>query len=286
MRVALERGVTVFDTANYYNAGESERILGRALGRDRERVVVASKVGLDRVGGRPEGLSRQAMLRALASSLERLASDHVDLYYLHAPDRSTPIEETLGAMSEIVQSGRARHWGVSNYAAWEIFEMNVCADERGLARPVASQVIYNALHRQLEIEYFAFARRHPIHTTTYNPLAGGLLTGKHQPGDAPAKGSRFDENAMYQRRYWTRAMFERVTQLSAVAQDEGCSLLQLAYALVAWRPDVDSILVGPADGAQLEQALDALARPVSTEARTRLDDLAREWSGTDTAYVR
>lgn len=286
VRVALERGVGVFDTANYYNAGESERILGRALGRDRDRVTLATKVGLDRVAGKAEGLSKEAISSALSASLQRLATDRVDVYYLHAPNRGTPIEETLDAMNEVMRSGRVQNWGVSNYAAWEILEMNVTAERSGLARPVASQVLYNALHRQLDVEYFAFARRHPIHTTTYNPLAGGLLTGKHRHADAPQKGSRFDQNAMYQRRYWTRTMFERVEQLRAVAVDEGCSLISLAYSWVASRPDVDSIIVGPADVSQLEHALEAVIRPLSAEARARIDDLARDWNGTDTAYVR
>ncbi|MDP9034770.1 MAG: aldo/keto reductase [Myxococcota bacterium] len=286
VRMALERGVRVFDTANYYNGGESERILGRALGRDRERALVATKVGLDRIAGRPEGLSRGALLRALPASLERLGTDHVDLYYLHAPDRTTPLEETLDAMNDVVRSGRALGWGVSNYAAWEILEMNVQADSRGFSRPIASQVLYNALHRQLDVEYFAFARRHPIHTTVYNPLAGGLLTGNHRQGERPSKGSRFDENVVYQRRYWTPTMFERVDQLRNLATEEGWSLLELAYAWVASRSDVDSILVGPADVAQLEQAFNAISRVLPPELGARVDDLARKWSGTDTAYVR
>ena len=177
-------------------------------------------------------------------------------------------------------------WGVSNYASWEILDMYALSDASGLARPVVSQVLYNALHRQLDIEYFAFTRRHPIHTTVYNPLAGGLLTGKHTLEAAPGKGSRFDENAMYRRRYWTRAMFDRVAQLRAVAEHEGRSLVDLSYAWVASRPDVDSILVGPASVEQLDQAIDAIGRPISSEALARIDELGREWSGTDTAYVR
>src|ERR1700690_2792129 len=189
-------------------------------------------------------------------------------------------------MKRAIDAGSARAWGVSNYAAGQILEMNHLADGRSLSRPVVSQVLYNALHRQLDIEYFAFTRRHPIHTTVYNPLAGGLLTGKHAFDDAPDKGSRFDENTMYRRRYWTRAMFDRAGQLGKGAEREGRSLVDLSYAWVASRPDVDSILVGPASVEQLDQAIDAVARPLSTEALARIDELGREWSGTDTAYVR
>ncbi len=286
VRRALERGIRVFDTANAYNDGASERILGRALGRDRDQVTVETKVGFRRIAGKPEGLSPEAMERALAESIERLGTGAVDVYYLHAPDHATPIERTLDAMRALVDSGRVRAWGVSNYAAWQILEMNRLADERSLARPVVSQVIYNVLLRQLDVEYFAFTRRHPIHTTVFNPLAGGLLSGKHHFEEAPRKGSRFDDNAFYQRRYWTRGMFERVDQLRAVAAAEGMTLVQLAYAWTASRPDVDSILVGPATVAQLDDAVDAVGRPLSAGALARIDELWREWSGTDTSYVR
>jgi aryl-alcohol dehydrogenase-like predicted oxidoreductase len=286
VRRALERGIALFDTANSYNGGESERILGRALGRDRERVVLSTKVGLGPDPARREGLSHEAIRRAIVGSLERLGVDSVDLYYLHVPDRSTPIEESLDGIRELVGSGRVRSWAVSNYASWEIFEMNLLARERGLEPPTAAQLLYNAMHRQLDVEFFAFARRYPIHTSVYNILAGGLLTGQHDPDREPAKGSRFDQNPMYQKRYWTKAMFERVQALRAIAAEEGRSLVELAYAFVASKLDVDSILLGPATVEQLDQAIDAVALSLSAEASARLDELAREWSGTDTNYAR
>jgi aryl-alcohol dehydrogenase-like predicted oxidoreductase len=289
VRRALERGVRVFDTANVYNAGESERILGRALGRQRQDAVVATKVGLGRAavaGGKPEGLSRAAIERAIDASLGRLGTDWVDVYYLHVPDRSTPIDQSLDGMAAVVKSGKVRAWGVSNYASWEILEMNALAAARGLPPPAVSQVLYNVLHRQLEIEYFAFARKHALYTTVYNPLAGGLLTGKHQHDGPPTKGSRFDDNTMYTRRYWTRTMFDRVEELRAIAQAEGITMVQLAYAWVAARGDVDSILVGPASVEHLDDALDAVSRTLSNGALARIDDLGRAWSGTDTNYVR
>ncbi len=286
VRRALERGIRIFDTANSYNGGESERILGRSLGSDRGNVILATKVGLGPVPGKREGLSAGALRVALEASLERLGCGHVDLYYLHVPDRATPIAETIDAMKGLVDSGRVRAWGVSNYASWEVFEMNLLADERGLPRPVVAQMLYNAIHRQLDVEYFAFARRYPIHTTTYNALAGGLLSGRHTFAESPLEGSRFHGNAMYQRRYWTRTMFDHVEQLRAVAEGEGCSLVDLAYAWVASRPDVDSVLVGPASVEQLDQAIDATSRVLSAKAVARIDDLAKEWIGTDTNYVR
>jgi aryl-alcohol dehydrogenase-like predicted oxidoreductase len=286
VRRALERGIRVFDTANAYNGGESERILGRALGKDRADVVVATKVGFGKIAGKPEGLTPEILQRELTGSLERLGTPYVDVYYLHVPDHSTPIERTLDAMKGLVDSGRVRAWGVSNYAAWQILEMNGLADARGLARPVVSQVLYNLLHRQLDVDYFAFTRRHPIHTTVFNPLAGGLLSGTHRFEGAPSKGSRFDDNALYKRRYWTRPMFERVEQLRAVATAEGLTMVQLAIAWVASRPEVDSILAGPATVAQLDEAIEAASRVLSADALKRIDELSREWAGTDTSYVR
>ncbi|HEY3819409.1 MAG TPA: aldo/keto reductase [Polyangiaceae bacterium] len=286
VRRALERGIRVFDTANAYNGGESERILGRALGRDRDRVVVATKVGFGRVAGKPEGLAAEVVARALGESLERLGMDRVDVYYLHVPDHATPVEQTLDAMERELDAGRVRAWGVSNYAAWQILELDHLAETRAMAPPVVSQVLYNLLHRQLDIEYFAFTRRFPIHTTVFNPLAGGLLSGKHHAGLAPSRGSRFDENALYQRRYYTPAMFERVEQLRGVAESEGITMVALAYAWAAARPGVDSILVGPASVQQLDDAVEAVGRALSGAALARIDELARAWNGTDTSYVR
>jgi len=286
VRRALDAGIVVFDTANSYNGGESERILGRALARDRDRVVLATKVGIGADLRHREGLSPEVMRRAIEGSLERLGTDHVDVYYLHVPDRSTPIERTLDAMKELVLSGRVRAWGASNYASWEMLEMFTLADAGGLDRPVVAQMIYSILHRQLEVDYFTFGRRYPIHTTIYNPLAGGLLAGTHRYEAPPAKGSRFDHNAMYTRRYWTRAMFDRVEQLRPLAKREGCTMVELAYAWVAARADVDSILVGPATVDQLDQALHAIRGTVSPETLARVCELGQEWIGTDTNYVR
>ncbi len=286
VRRALERGITVFDTANSYNAGESERILGRALGRDRDRVALSTKVGLGTNPGKREGLSPEAMRRALAASLERLQTDRIDVYYLHVPDRATPIEQTLDTLKEMLDTAQVRAWGISNYASWEILEMRSFAEQRGFGAPIVTQLLYNLLHRQLDVEYFAFARRYPIHTTAYNALAGGLLSGRHQFAEAPGKGSRFDTNAMYQRRYWTREMFSRVEQVRQVAEREGCTLVELSYAWLGSRPDVDSILVGPATVEHLDDALSAILRTLSDDARARLDELAREWLGSDTNYVR
>jgi aryl-alcohol dehydrogenase-like predicted oxidoreductase len=286
VRRALERGIVIFDTANSYNEGASESILGKALGQDRSRVVLSTKAGLGTVPGRREGLSPDAIRSALAGSLERLGVPSVDVYYLHVPDRGTPIEASIEAMKGLVDSGRVGAWGVCNYASWEILEMNAVADRIGLAKPVITQLLYNPIHRQLDVEYFSFARRHPIHTSAYNALAGGLLARDHSLEGPPAQGSRFDRNAMYQRRYWTRTMFQRAAQVRAVAEKHGIAPVDFCYAWLAAQPGVDSILVGPANVAQLDQAIDAVGLSLPRDALAAMDDLAQEWTGSDTNYVR
>jgi aryl-alcohol dehydrogenase-like predicted oxidoreductase len=286
MARAVERGVGLFDTANVYNDGESERIVGRAIAGRREAVLVATKVGLGRAGGKAEGLSRAVVAGAIEQSLSRLATDYVDVYYLHAPDPATPIEETIDAVAEQIARGRVRHLGVSNFASWQILEIVRLCDERGLPRPRISQVMYNLLIRQVEIEYLRFARKYPIHTTVYNPLAGGLLTDRYQVGDSVASGSRFDKNKLYQKRYWSERMLELVQGYRALAAEAQLGIVELAYAWLAGAPGVDSILVGPGSVEHLDAALDAVEKTVSPEIREKARALHEAFTGTDASYAR
>lgn len=283
---ALDRGITAFDTANLYQDGASERILGRALRGRRAEAQIATKVGLRRVRGKPEGLGRERVIRAVEESLARLGTDHVDVCYLHAPDPGTPIEETLSAIDALLDQGKILHFGVSNFASWQILELIARRDAVGKPRPAVSQVLYNALIRQLDVEYAAFARRYSLATAVYNPLAGGLLTGRHAGPEATQAGSRFEGNGLYQRRYWSRRMFELAAGYAAVAADEGMSLLSLSYAWLAGRDVVDSILVGPVQAEHLDAAADAVGRPLSKEAARRMDALYRDHLGTDASYAR
>jgi aryl-alcohol dehydrogenase-like predicted oxidoreductase len=283
---AIDLGIELVDTANVYNDGESERIVGRALRGKRDRVLVATKVGLARIGGKPEGLSRARILAAVDESLRRLGTDVIDVYYLHAPDPSTPIEETALAMAELLRAGKIRAIGVSNYASWQILELRALCAEIGAAPPSIAQMIYNVLIRQIEIEYVPFAAKYGVHTTVYNPLAGGLLSGRYARGDAVASGSRFDGNKMYQRRYFNDRMLELVEALAAIAADEAMSLVDLAYAWVAGRPGTDSILIGPATVEHLEAAVSGCAKRLSVEALARIDALYQSFQGTDARYAR
>jgi aryl-alcohol dehydrogenase-like predicted oxidoreductase len=292
---ALDQGVVLLDTANAYVDGESERIVGRALRGRRDAALVATKVGLlrfggelsglIRVGGRAEGLSRARILQACDESLERLGTEYIDVYYLHAPDRETPIEESLSGVAELLRAGKIRGWAVSNFASWQVLEMLGWCDREGMARPIMAQQMYNLLVRQLDVEYLAFAAKYRLATTVYNPLAGGLLAGRHAPGEPPA-GSRFDANPMYQRRYWTERLHAQVEDYRALAAALGMSLVTLAYAWLASRPGVDSILVGPGTVAHLDDALAATALRLDAETLRRIDDLHRTHQGTDATYAR
>jgi aryl-alcohol dehydrogenase-like predicted oxidoreductase len=283
---SIERGVTFLDTANAYVDGESERIVGRAVRGKRDKVTIATKVGFGRIAGKPEGLSRERILAAIDQSLARLGTDYVDVYYLHVPDHTVPIEESLAAIEELRRAGKVLHLGVSNYAAWQILDMMHASAPGRSAAPVISQVMYNLLIRQIETEYVGFTRAHPIHTTVFNPLAGGLLSGKHARGEAAAKGGRFDKNRLYEGRYWTERFFDLVDAYGAVARDAGMSLVDLSYAWVAAQPRVDSIIVGPATLEHLDAAIDGCARALTAEILARIDAIHRAYLGTDASYVR
>ncbi len=283
---ALDLGVRVFDTANVYVDGESERILGRALGRRRGEVTVATKVGFGRIAGRPEGLAPARVLAAIDESLGRLGTDHVDVYYLHVPDPAVPIAETLDAVAEIVRSGKASAFGVSNFASWQIVEIVQVCERIGLARPVVAQQIHNLLIRQLDVEYFRFAAAYALHTTVYNPLAGGLLSGRYREGDAVVKGSRFDKNRLYQSRYWSPRMLAHATEYAELAARFELTPVELAYAWLAGAPGVDSILAGPATEEHLVQAVHGAALALPDAARAEVETLHRAFVGTDTTYAR
>ena len=182
----IDHGITFFDTADAYNGGLAEIVLGKVLKGRRDKVTVASKVGFaaPKNPGDPK-LSKAAILAAIDGSLQRLQMDYVDLYYLHIPDWGTPIEESLGAMNEMVKSGKARWLASSNYASWQIVEMLSICEKNGWAAPHITQVMYNPLACGIEQEYQAMCKRFGVSTIVYNPLAGGLLTGS-----CAAAGSR------------------------------------------------------------------------------------------------
>jgi aryl-alcohol dehydrogenase-like predicted oxidoreductase len=281
---AEEQGVCLLDTANVYNDGESERVVGRAIKGRRDAFLVATKMGLGRAGKGVEGLSRSRVLAACDESLERLATDHIDIYYLHAPDDATPIEDTLEGLSVLLEAGKIRSWAVSNYASWQILEMLQLCEKSGMNKPVMSQVIYNVLIRQLEHEYFKFTARYRLHSTVYNPLAGGLLSGKYRPGSQWEAGGRFDKNSMYQRRYWTERLLGLVANYEKIAAP--LDLVSFAYAWVAGRPGVDSILIGPGSVEHFDAAVRGSKEVIAPDLAKRIDVEHYAYLGSDAVYAR
>lgn len=269
---ALDAGVNFVDTANVYNAGASEEILGRGLAGRRDSVVLASKV-FGKMGDGPyeHGLSKRAIFRAVEDSLKRLQTDRLDVYYLHQPDWNVPVEETLAAMEDLVKQGKIRYPACSNYAAWQVAQMQHLAANHGYRPSVIAQPMYNLLARGIEQEYLAMAKAFGLSTVVYNPLAGGLLTGKHKR-DRVLPGSRFANNRMYQDRYWNDDMFDAVDALHQIARQEKRSLVSMALAWLLRHSDADCVILGASRIEQLEENLRATEEgPLSENALRACD---------------
>lgn len=254
----LDGGINFLDTANVYNKGASEEILGKALKGRRGKVVLASKVR-GHMGDAPgqSGLSRAAILRAIEDSLKRLGTDYLDLYYLHLPDYSVPIDESLQAMDELVRAGKVRYPASSNYSGWQVTQMLWLAEKNGYKPATITQPMYNLLARGIEQEYLAMCKQFGIATVVYNPLAGGLLTGK-QNREKPLTGTRFDNNQMYLDRYWHPAYFEAVDKLLAIAEKAGRTPVSLALNWLLHHTAADCIILGASRIEQLDANLTAM----------------------------
>lgn len=285
---AADAGVNFIDTADVYplgsghaQKGETESILGRWLQGRRERFVVATKGGSP-MGPLPwdGGNSRKHILDAIDASLRRLGTDYVDLYQLHRDDEDTPLDETLEALDAIVRSGRARYVGVSNFTAWRIARALGRSEALRLVKPVTVQPRYNLLFRQFERDLFPMCRQEGLATLCYNPLAGGLLTGKHAGAAAPDAQSRFGVGksaAMYQDRYWHEREFQAVAEFLAVARDAGLAPATLAVAWVLAQPGVTCAILGASRVEQLPDALAADAVDLDAAILARLDGISREF---------
>lgn len=284
VRRALDAGITMFDTANGYNAGASEEILGRIVKPLRQRVQIATKVGMSKTDERP--LRRESMIKAVDTSLSRLGMDHVDVLYLHTPDHKTPLDEQLGTLDEIARSGRAIHIAQSNHAAWQVTRFHCLSDRHGWPRMRISQQMHSLLARRVEGEYQACARHLGLHNLVYNPLAGGLLTGKHARASEPQAGTRFTQ-PHYQTRYWNDQQFAAVERLKKVAEREGVTLIQLAFRWLLSHPMVDGMILGASSLQQLEANLAATAGdPPSAEALRAIDEVWDDLKGAAPNYYR
>ena len=284
----LDAGINFFDTANMYNLGKAETVLGKALKGRRERVILATKVRCKMGEGPDEsGLSRAAIHKALDASLRRLDTDYVDLYYLHWPDNEVPIEETLAAMDEVVRAGKVRYPALSNFASWKVCEILWVAEKNGFKAPHVSQVMYNLLARNPEEEYFAFCKKFGIALLPYNPLAGGLLTGKHARDQGPIAGTRFEKNSLYLNRYWHEDYFNAIEELESVAREAGKTLIELSFQWLLGQPQADSVILGASHMEQLEENLKACeGGPLDAATLERCDAVWRRLRGFTPTYHR
>lgn len=285
---AFEAGIDFFDTADVYPlgggvelAGRTEEVIGRWMKGRRHELVIATKAAA-RVGSRAwdEGNSRKHLLDAVDASLRRLGTDYVDLYQLHWDDGTTPLDESLEALDVIVRSGRARYVGVSNFVAWRLARMLGRADLLRVARPVSVQPRYNLLFRQFERDLFPLAQEEGLAVIPYNPLAGGMLTGKYQVGMQPQEGTRFTLGKAartYQERYWHERELAASTSFAGLAKQHGVVPAQAAIAWVLSNPAITSVIVGASKPQQLADSVAAVDLALAPELASRLEDMTREF---------
>lgn len=273
--LALEAGVNFVDTADIYAGGLSEQIVGRALRGKREDVVLATKVGQKNGPAMNDvGLSAKHIMRSIEESLKRLDTDYVDLFYMHVPDYSVPIEETLRVMDLLVSSGKTRYVACSNLTAWQLCRAVYVSRLHDFAQPMCVQLPYNLLTRDIEYEMVPFCGEERIGMTVYNPLAGGLLTGKHTGGNPPVAGSRFTLKRLgdtYTRRYWSKTNFEAVDMVRDIAAAHGKDIVQFSLAWLLAQEAVTSVVLGVSSAQQLQHNLGALQLSLAEEEKAKCD---------------
>jgi 1-deoxyxylulose-5-phosphate synthase len=281
---AAEGGVTFLDAADVYplggsveTVGRTEEILGRWLAGKRDRYIVATKCS-GRMGPMiwDQGNSRKHILDAVEASLRRLGTDYIDLYQLHGTDPHTPIDETLSALDSLVTSGKVRYVGCSNFLAYQVARAVGRSEALGVARFDSVQPRYNLLFRQIERELLPLCAEEGIGVIPYNPIAGGMLSGRHQPDRPPEEGSRFTLGSaaqIYQDRYWHEREFDTVAKLQALAAEAGTSLVTLAVAWVMANPAITAPIVGASRPDQLDASLEAVDFNLEADLHTQLDEL-------------
>jgi aryl-alcohol dehydrogenase-like predicted oxidoreductase len=274
--MALDAGVNVIDTANVYSDGAAEEIVGQALDGRRDRVLLATKARFP-MGPNPNdaGLSRHHLIEACEASLRRLRTDHIDLYQVHEWDGLTPLEETLGALDHLIQSGKVRYVGCSNFAGWQVMKALGIADRLHLPRFVSQQVYLSLQERAAEYEIVPSALDQGLGLLIWSPLAGGLLSGKYRRGQAPPEGSRhaseWDEPPVYDE----DKLYDTVDVLVEIADVHGVSPARVALAWLLTRPGVTSVIVGARTDEQLADNLAAAQLELSPEQVARLEQVSR-----------
>jgi aryl-alcohol dehydrogenase-like predicted oxidoreductase len=276
---ALDAGINFIDTADVYSRGESEDIVGKALaGARRDSVVLATKVhgGMDDEDPNQFGNSRRWIVREVESSLRRLKTDWIDLYQIHRPELDTDIDETLGALSDLVHAGKIRYIGSSTFPAHQIVEAQWAAERRGRERFVCEQPPYSMLIRRIEADVLPVCEKYGIGVIPWSPLAGGWLSGRYRKdGDSPGDSRRAQ---MLPQRYdmtlpANQAKLDAADALAALAEKAGMSLIEMALAFVTTHPAVSAAIIGPRTMEQLESQLPALERTLSSDVLDQIDEI-------------
>lgn len=294
---ATDHGITFLDTADVYpsggemgDRGETEAIIGRWIAErnNRSDIVLATKFFAP-MGPQPwqRGGTRKHITEAIEASLRRLQTDHIDIYQMHFPDVRTPIDETLAALDDCVRQGKVSYLGCSNYSAWQLARANGVAAAQNLRRFDSIQPRYNLLVRSYERDLFDLCQLDDIAVIPYNPLAGGLLTGKHSQASGPEDGTRFSLGTAaerYQARYWQDREFAAVEALREIAADAGIGMVELAIAWVLAQPAVTSPIIGASKPEQLDAAVASLDVTLDDATLQRLDELTADFRQVDVTF--
>jgi len=288
---ARDAGINFIDTASSYAAGKGEAMVGELLASDRDSWVIATKVG-SRTGPGPneDGTGRRQIRAAIDRSLQRLRTDRVDLYYLHRDDPETPLDESVGAIGELIQAGKVLYWGLSNFRAWRMVEAIGLAKELGVPRPIALQPYYHALNRQPEVELLPAASHFGLGVVPYSPLARGVLSGKYLPGEKPPADSRAGRNdAELMGREWREESLAIVQEVRRHAEGRGMTSGQFAVNWLLSNALITAILAGPRTLDQWTEYLGALDHGFDAEDAALVDRLvppgyASTYGYTDPVY--
>ena len=280
---ALAAGVNFLDTANVYNRGRSEEIVGRALQRNgrRDRIVLATKVHgrMDDDDILAAGNNRRHIIAQCEASLRRLQTDYIDLYQIHRPDSAVPIDETLRALDDLIRAGKVRYIGTSTFPAWQVTDSLWIARELGLNRFVTEQPPYHLLDRSIERELVPLAQTYGLAILPWSPLARGFLSGKYRrgqeiPGDSRVARDMQGPMADRTKKHFSELAFQVLDEVQALANEKGCTASQLALAWCLRQPDITSPIIGPRTRAHLDDNLGAVAVEITAADRARLDAVA------------
>lgn len=271
---ALEMGINFIDTADMYSQGRSEELIGKALKGKRSRVFIATKFGHPRtVGSDQQGGSRSYLMKAAEASLRRLNTDYIDLYYFHAPDPETPIQETLKALDDLVRAGKVRYIGCSNFAAWQLCEALWTSRLNNLESFIAIQSRYNLLDRSIEREVVPCCQKYSIGVVPWGPLASGFLTGKYHSGREIPAGTRLSNPSAIYEDITTEANFSKLARFEAFAGERGHSVGELAIAWLLSHPWLGSVIAGAMNGEQLTANIAAADWKLTAEDLAQLNKI-------------